>query len=248
MNIKEGKYQLIVADGVTKHPIDILPNRHKKTIKQYLQKDGSQVQIVIMDMSPSFKAAVESVLGRPFIIVTAFTFVGIFHWALDGVRRQVQKEFHSYDRKKCKRIKHVLHKAQNRLTEDERWHVERYLGMSKELKTAYELKEVFREWFLKAKIQGQKNIGLVKEELKSFYKLVESSGIPEMMEAVKTFQNWQTEILNSFSYHYSNVFLEGINNSTKVLKRNAFGFKNFKRFRTKILLTHQYKGIGVHIG
>lgn len=33
---KEGKYQVIIADGWTKEPIDILPNRKKKTMKDYL--------------------------------------------------------------------------------------------------------------------------------------------------------------------------------------------------------------------
>lgn len=42
----EGKYQLIIADGVTKEPIDILPNRYKKTIKQYLSKYGAYVEVV----------------------------------------------------------------------------------------------------------------------------------------------------------------------------------------------------------
>ncbi|WP_046133074.1 ISL3 family transposase, partial [Bacillus thermotolerans] len=29
---REGKYQLIIANGITKEPIDILPNRYKRTI------------------------------------------------------------------------------------------------------------------------------------------------------------------------------------------------------------------------
>jgi len=45
-------------------------------------------------------------------------------------------------------MKYVIHKAQDCLTEDQIWHVEQYLGMSKEIKTAYELKEVLHEWFL----------------------------------------------------------------------------------------------------
>jgi transposase len=245
---REGKYQLIIADGITKKPIDILPNRYKKTIKQYLQKYGSKVQIVIMDMSQSFKAAVQSALGRPVIIADRFHFCRYIYWALDGVRRRTQQSFHDYDRKKCKRMKHVFHKAQIKLNEDERWHLERYLEMSDELRKAYQLKESYRLWFSNAKEKGTENIGEVKEELKVFYEMVESSGIPEMKNAIKTFKNWQTEILNSFVYQYSNGFLEGINNSTKVLKRNAFGFRSFERFRAKILLTHQYKGIGVHIG
>jgi transposase len=245
---KEGKYQLIVADGITKQPLDILPNRHKNTIKHYLQKHGNQVQIVIMDMSPSFKAAVQSALGRPVIVADRFHFCRYIYWALDGVRRRAQQGFHDYDRKKCKRMKHVFHKGNERLTEEERWHLDRYLEMSEELRIAYDLKEAYREWFSRAKEIGANQIGFVKEQLQGFYKLVQDAGIPEMIRAIKTFQNWQTEILNSFVYDYSNGFLEGINNSTKVIKRNAFGFRSFERFRAKILLTHQYKRIGVHIG
>ncbi len=69
-----------------------------------------------------------------------------------------------------------------------------------------------------------------------------------MISSIKTFQNWQVEILNSFVYDYSNVFLEGINNTTKVMKRNAYGFRGFKRFRAKLLLARQYKEVGLHVG
>lgn len=41
---KEGKYQLIIANGETKEPIDILPNRRKRTIVNYLRKYGANVQ------------------------------------------------------------------------------------------------------------------------------------------------------------------------------------------------------------
>ncbi|MDR4888547.1 transposase, partial [Fredinandcohnia sp. QZ13] len=131
---------------------------------------------------------------------------------------------------------------------DERWHLERYLEMSNELRRAYEIKEAYRSWFLRAKVNGKSQISLVKKELEELYKFIEDSKIPEMIKAIKTIQNWQVEVLNSFAYEYSNGFLEGINNSTKVLKRNAYGFRVFERFRAKILLTHKYKRIGVHIG
>ena len=35
--------------------------------------------------------------------------------------------------------------------------------------------------------------------------------------------------------HYTNGFTEGCNNKIKVLKRNAYGYKNFRRFRNRIL-------------
>jgi transposase len=244
----EGKYQLIIADGVTKEPIDILPNRNKKTIKEYLSKHGAKVEIVIMDMSPSFKAAVRQALGKPVIVADRFHFVRYIYWALDGVRRRVQSTWQDYDRKKCKRMRHVFHKNSAKLTEEDQWYLSRYLGYSDELKTAYELKETFSNWFEEAKENGQEHIIQTKDLLLDFYRKVEQANIPEFNKSIKTLQNWQVEVLNSFAYNYSNGFLEGINNLTKVMKRNAFGFRSFERFRAKILLTHKYKRIGVHVG
>lgn len=79
-----------------------------------------------------------------------------------------------------------------------------------------------------------------------FYRKVEQEGIPEFVKAICTFKNWQTEGLNSFLFDDSNVFLEGMNNLTKVMKRSAFGFRNF--LRARILLLHKYKKVGSHVG
>ncbi|MFE7065215.1 ISL3 family transposase [Sutcliffiella sp. NPDC057660] len=245
---REGKYQLIIANGITKEPIDILPNRYKNTIKHYLRKFGAKVEVVVMDMSHSFKAAVQQALGKPVIVADRFHFVRYIYWAMDGVRRRVQSGWHDYDRKKCKRMRHVFYKRSNKLTEDDKWYLRRYLDLSPELQKAYELKEQFCLWFDEAKQNGEKDILQTKNALHGFYELVNQADIPEFAKAVQTIKNWQIEILNSFSYNYSNGFLEGINNLTKVMKRNAFGFRSFKRFRAKILLTHKYKRLGTHIG
>lgn len=245
---REGKYQLIIANGETREPIDILPNRKKATIRQYLQQHGAAVKIVVMDMSPSFKAAVRQALGKPVIIADRFHFCRYIYWVLDGVRRRVQKNWNDYDRKKGKRMRYVFYKNSAKLTEEDRWYLKRYLEMDDELKRAYELKEAYCLWFQASKKRNPEELLETRTGLLEFYQLVTASGIPEFQKAIGTFQNWQTEISNSFAFLYSNGFLEGINNLTKVIKRNAFGFQNFERARAKILLTHKYKNIGVHIG
>lgn len=245
---REGKYQLIIANGETREPIDILPNRKKATIKQYLQQHGAAVKIVVMDMSPSFKAAVRQALGKPVIIADRFHFCRYIYWALDGVRRRVQKNWNDYDRKKGKRMRYVFYKNSAKLTEEDRWYLKRYLEMDDELKRAYELKEAYCLWFQASKKRNPEELLETRTGLLEFYQLVTASGIPEFQKAIGTFRNWQTEISNSFAFLYSNGFLEGINNLTKVIKRNAFGFQNFERARAKILLTHKYKNIGVHVG
>ena len=67
------------------------------------------------------------------------------------------------------------------------------------------------------------------------------SGIPHFVKCAKTLINRLSGILNSFSVSITNGFTEGCNNKIKVLKRNAYGYQNFNRFRNRILhmFSHQ---------
>lgn len=142
----------------------------------------------------------------------------------------------------------MFYKDSEKLSEEDRWYLDRYLGMDKELRKAYELKESYCRWFKQAKENGQEKMKETQQGLIDFYRKVQQERLPEFAKAIRTFRNWQTEILNSFLFDYSNGFLEGINNLTKVMKRNAFGFRNFLRARARILLLHKYKNIGSHVG
>ena len=77
--------------------------------------------------------------------------------------------------------------------------------------------------------------------LSRWLSLVEESGVEEFKSVIKTFTDWNTEILEGLSQVYSNGFTEGMNNKIKVLKRVAFGFRNFERFRSRILLLSMVK-------
>src|SRR5699024_6393457 len=88
------KYQTIIADPVDRRPLDILPDRRKLTVQKYLQQHGGNVNMVVMDMSPSFKAAVSQALDSLIIIADRFHFCRYIYWALDRARINVQKEFH----------------------------------------------------------------------------------------------------------------------------------------------------------
>ncbi|WP_100397874.1 ISL3 family transposase [Bacillus sp. FJAT-44742] len=244
----QGKFQVIIANGKTGEPLDILPDRKVETVKQYLRRKGNKVEMVVMDMSYPFKSAVQKALGNPVIIADRFHFCRYVFWALDRVRRRVQKDFHEYDRKKCKRMKHVFNKRYEALSEKQHWYLERYLGLSEELRSAYRLKEMFRGWFDQAKAVGSSNGRIIKEGLYAFYREVKASGMKEFIKVVQTLQNWQTEILNSFTFGYTNGPIEGLNNQTKVIKRNAFGFKRYDRLRMRVLLHHQVKGKTIQVG
>ncbi|MGX6966138.1 transposase [Vagococcus teuberi] len=52
----------------------------------------------------------------------------------------------------------------------------------------------------------------------------------------KIFGKFSQGVMNTFEYSYSNSFLEGINNKIKVIKRMAYGYRNFLLFKLCIFL------------
>ena len=103
------------------------------------------------------------------------------------------------------------------------------LAISAELKKAYILKESFYRLF-RAKTRKAAT-----RKLKDWLYLAAESGLPEFNHCIDTFTKWKSAIVNIVETKSSNGFTEGINNKIKVLKRISFGYRNFERFRNRIL-------------
>lgn len=84
-----------------------------------------------------------------------------------------------------------------------------------------------------------------KKELEIWIEMVKESNLKELKEAITAFTNWKEEICNSKLVKYTNGYTEGCNNKIKVLKRNAYGYKNFERFRNRILHIFDKKNLSV---
>lgn len=85
-----------------------------------------------------------------------------------------------------------------------------------------------------------------KEEIKSRIEMVYDYNIPETIAAATTIKNWLPYIVNSFiDERFSNGFTEELNNKIKVIKRVAFGYKNFAFLRLRILYIMNGKLIGI---
>ena len=57
-----------------------------------------------------------------------------------------------------------------------------------------------------------------------------------MKTSVKTLKLYLEYIKNTFTTSYHNGYVEGNNNFIKVLKRIAFGFRSFRRFKARIMI------------
>jgi len=113
------------------------------------------------------------------------------------------------------------------------------LKINDEIKRGYQLKEEFLD------IINHTAYEEVEEILLNWIDLCKESKINEFIEASKTIENWLEYIVNSFiDKRYTNGYTEGINNKIKIIKRNAYGYRNFNFFRKRVLYIFIKKIIG----
>ncbi len=168
-------------------------------------------------------------------VIDRYHFIRQMVWAFDKVRKRVQQIYGKKYRLLFKHSKRLLIKRNAKLKDWEKERVNSLLYISDEMLHAYYLKEQFY------KIMDANDRQTAKRLMSDWISSAESSNIEEYMYCAKTLLNWQTGILNSFDVPYSNGFTEGCNNKIKVLKRNAYGYRNFGRFRNRILHMFSYK-------
>ncbi len=234
-----------------KKVLDILPNRKKEYLIQYFSHCNNRhsVEFVISDMYEPYLLVTKIMFPKAKYVVDRFHYITYIMDALDKIRIRLQKTYgeKSYEYKILKNKKNVSLLRKYGLEIDWWVIVQRYknghmidvlpgdilselLEISIELKTGYYLKEKFLDI-----VHHYEHLD-VNKEIEHWISICIDSDIPEFIEAAGTISRWQEYIVNSFiDERYSNGFTEGINNKIKVIKRIAFGFRNFKILRRRIL-------------
>ena len=116
-----------------------------------------------------------------------------------------------------------------KLTDEEMDRLALMFEMAPRLADAYRIKNEFLTVFhSKSSAEGR-------QKLIDWLLSVEVMQMPEFDDCTKAYRNWFQEILNSMDVPWSNGYIEGCNNKTKVLKRVCFGMRNFNNFRKRIL-------------
>ena len=146
-----------------------------------------------------------------------------------NVRKREQKRMQKEERLFFKHYKRLLHKRIEKLKDEEKEYLHVMFSHSYDLEVVYQLKLAFND-FVKTKTYEE-----AKKELEIWIEMAKESNLKELKEAITAFTNWKEEICNSKLVKYTNGYTEGCNNKIKVLKRNAYGYKNFERFRNRIL-------------
>lgn len=227
------KFQCILTDPVSHNVLDILPTKRSEDIRAYFgnysMKERRKVKYLVMDMSQQFRDIILSCFPEAQIVTDKFHVCRYGIWAMEKIRKDIQKNLRPADRKWFKRSRWIMISHSRNLSEEDINQLAIMLSYSERLRNAYCLKEAF------FRFMESGNLEEAKEQLRYFQLLVHVTNLPEFTGLYKMIKRWEPYILRAFSSGYTNGYTEGCNNKIKVLKRNCYGVRNFNRFRNRIL-------------
>ena len=229
-NADREKYQCIITDPVNRRILDILPSREKHRLITYFKKfERSQTTYFVSDIWSTYADISDTFFKNATFVVDKYHYIRQVIWAFEAVRKEVQKQLSPNRRKYFKRSRTLLNKRYEFLSDEQKQQVNTMLYTSEKLSTAYWLKENF------LRILDCDSTNTARKQLSDWVMAASNSNLKRFSDCAKTMVNWSTGILNSFDCTYTNGFTEGCNNKIKGLKRNAYGYRNFNRFRNRIL-------------
>ncbi len=236
-------YYVVLVDIETSKIVGMVEKRTEEKISEYLKAWGDevlgQIKEISIDLWKSYKNIAEKLMPQAVIVADRFHVMKQVNDELDATRRKIKRETQKIKSKSkkekilegLKKSKYVLLKNKEDLKEAEQEKLEEVKKVAPVLIEMYNLKEELRDIFETSKdwSEGLLNIADWLKDISKYF--------PKSFGTIK---RWIGEIIAYFDEGTTQGVVEGINNKLKLIKRRAYGFRNFDNFRLRSFLTWNF--------
>lgn len=236
--VKKGHiYKTIVVDLRTGRIIYVGDGKGADSLDRFwkkVRKKDLEIRYVATDLSTAFISSVSENCPKAVHVFDHFHVIKLMNDKLDEIRRvQYNMEKNVNKRKVLKGTRYLLLKNGADICDKEyKTRLENALAMNRPLSEGYYLKEQLREIWMQP---DRKEAELV---LLDWVNQTRESKVPQLMKMASTVMAYRTGILAWYDCHISTGKVEGINNKIKVLKRNAYGFRDERYFELRLFALH----------
>ena len=229
-NAKNGKIIDIVEDRRLNNLI--------KYFSRYSRNSRMNVKYIVIDMYAPYISLIKMMFPNAQIVIDKFHLIQLISRALNKTRIRVMKKNKDNYNKLKNYWKNILksrfeldcsswkrYKCFKELTTEQ--DIVNYLvSLDKEFKDTYQVYQDLLYAFQNNNINVLENVLNIKYNNISEYMII----------SIKTIKSYINYIKNTFNTKYHNGYIEGNNNFIKTLKRIAFGFRSFTRFKARIMI------------
>ena len=215
--------------------LTVLPERTKAAVEAYLApwtaEQRAAITDVALDLWEPYHLAVQAWWPNAQITTDWFHVMQTLNERVSETRRAIQREAPAAEKAQLKGCRWLLVKNADDLTDEEQATLDAMFAVSPPHKRLHALKEAFRDVFETAADRATAG-----EHLAAWVREVAASGLARLTTCVTTLHTWWEVMLNYFHERLSSGFVEGMNNKLKLIKRLAFGYRNFTHFRLRVLV------------
>ena len=225
------RYMTVVIDYQTGRVVWMGQDRRKETLLAFFAgmtpEQRSRIEAVAMDMwRPYIDATAEAVPGAK-IVFDLYHVVASFNKVIDRVRITEYLRASERDRAVYKGAKYLLLKKRIRRKEH-REHLRQLLELNETLFTMVLLRDKLAEiWAYRLRPWASRALG-------QWCALARTVGHREVDRFAALLERHREGILNHCEHPIHTSKLEGINNTIKVIKRDAYGYHDDRYFALKV--------------
>jgi transposase len=230
---KGHRYNTLIVDLDSGQPIATFKGRRAEEVIAWFnsrpQAERDRVEVVVLDMSKTFFAAIKAVFGDQVQVIDRFHVVQQAVSALDEVLRSVQKQLDPEEAKELKKLRTRWLKSADQLQVDALIAHYEWRRRFPQLRETIDWVQDLRTWFDRK---------YEKPAREALLKLIEraSQSVQEPLQRIAgTLTRWGEPIVRYIRNRYTNGLTEGFNNKIKLIQRMAYGLRNEHNRRKRIL-------------
>jgi transposase len=219
-------YSTIIVDHTHGRVYDLIEGRARGEIEEALKRlpGRSNVRIVTMDLSPTYRTLTKEYFVNASIVADRFHVQRLFTKLVNRFRKRITGDKRSHPMRKL-----LLRNGED-LESHERRLVVQWLNFHPELREIYEYKEAIRRFY------RTKGFHRARAALGRLLLRMGQSKIAEVKKLRTTLMSWREEIVNYHRFNgISNGRVEGYNRKAKLCQRSAYGYKKFGNYRLRVL-------------
>lgn len=250
-------YACVLVDFCSNQIYDLLPSRKKHDLANHFtkidKKYRDKILYISIDMWEPYRDIAHLYFKNAKVCVDNFHVVKLISYAFNKVRIRVMRAYNtnSDEYYLLKKFAWLLNMKYDEIDFNRRIHIHKniyyfhsknvlvtdvlnlLLSFDSELEIAYTLKEDYNDMNKSCPSES------IESALNRFIDDLIVFNIDEFKTVSSTLKNWKQEIINSFDIvdnrRISNGPIESVNSRIKLIKRNANGYRNFERFRKRVL-------------
>jgi transposase len=242
--IKRGhKYMTIFTDISTGQIIHAVEGRREEDLRPFLKllsKKAKRLRGIGIDMSAAYSSSIQKHLPNVSIIFDRFHVTKLLNNTIDKIRRAEYAKCQNKGLSVLKGQRFLLLRNFVDLDDGQKSSLQHLLEINQSLAIAHNMKEQFRLfWDCVSSKEGARFLG---------WWIIQAieSGVEQLARTARTLLYYYKGLLSYFEHGIDNGKAEGINNKIKVLKRQAYGFRDHEYFKLRLYNLHkkEYQLVG----